>query len=203
MSRHIDLVGKRFGKLLVLGASHIKNRSIYWLCKCDCGNEKAIKGSSLRGGLTMSCGCLHIEKITTHGTSKSKIYKKIQQAEQRCNNKNSVSYKNYGNRGIRFLWDSISDAVEDMYQSYLDHVEKYGEDNTTLERIDVNGDYCKENCIWATQKEQQNNTRRNHFINVNGEQLTIAQASEKYNINYSTIRSRLRNGRDIFGNVVL
>ena len=203
MSRRIDLVNKRFDKLLVLKVSHIKNGSIYWLYRCDCGNEVVVRGSNLRGGLTMSCGCLHIEKITTHGMSKSKIYRKIQQAEQRCNNKNNASYKDYGNRGIRFLWGSIRDAVDDLKESYFDHVNRFGEDDTTLERIDVNGNYCKENCRWATQKEQQNNTRRNHFINVNGEQLTLAQASEKYNINYNTIKLRLRNGRDIFGNVVL
>lgn len=168
---------------------------------CDCGEYSTVTTRNLTTGNTKSCGCLSLETHLTHGMRNTRFYKVWQAMKNRCKNKKLACYPNYGGRGIKYCneWESLESFRDDMYESYLEHAEEYGEKNTTLDRIDVNGDYCKENCRWVTRKEQQNNTRFNHFVNVNGERLTLAQASEKYDINYNTICNRLRVGKNIFG----
>ena len=94
-----------------------------------------------------------------------KIYKWI---KARCIFPSHTSYKNYWGRWIKCLWDNYEAFEKDMYESYVYHVNKYWEKDTTIDRIDVNWDYCKENCRWATQKEQLNNTRVNLKIKFNG-----------------------------------
>lgn len=201
----IDITGRRFERLLVIkDCGRDKWGDTLWLCKCDCGNEKITTGGSLRYGRVKSCGCIHKEFISnlrkTHGMSKTRFYNTWQLIVSRCCNKNNPSYILYGARGITVCnrWkNSFLAFKEDMYQSYLDHVEKYGENNTSIDRIDVNGNYEPENCRWATNKEQMNNQRTNRYIEVDGECITVKQASEKYNIKYITLITRLNKGWDV------
>lgn len=202
--KHIDLINKRFERLLVvryIGSN--KHRQSLWLCKCDCGNEVVVSRTNLKSGNTKSCGCYKLEKVkrklTTHGMTKTRFYIIFMDILARCTNENEPAYKNYGARGIKCLWSSFENFKEDMYESYLQHCKEFGEKNTTIDRIDNNDNYCKENCRWATQKEQQNNTRRSRYVKIDGEQLTISQAAEKYGINYKTIIYRINDGKDIFG----
>lgn len=81
-----------------------------------------------------------------------------------------------------------------VFRRYVLHIEKYGEDNTTLERIDVNKGYCKENCRWATRKEQSLNKRNTVIVELNGESYPLSELTEKYNINYQTIYYRYAKG---------
>ena len=154
-------------------------------------------------GRTQSCGCLCVERSTKHGMRSTRFYGIYMGIINRCNRIIDKSYPTYGGRGIRCLWSSFEEFRDDMYQSYQDHAEKFGEGNTSIDRIDVNGNYCKKNCRWATRVEQQNNRRNNHLVEVDGEVLTVPEAARKYNINYNTIKTRLRAGKDIFGNVVV
>lgn len=115
--------------------------------------------------------------------AKNKMYRTYRGILQRCNNEKSDYYKNYGGRGIKNEWTSYKQFKEDMEISYLEHVEQYGKKDTSIDRIDNNGNYCKKNCKWATQKEQANNTRANYRHNINGVDLTIYEIKKTYTHN--------------------
>lgn len=107
----------------------------------------------------------------------------------RRNSPKCKAYKNYGGRGIRYddRWEDFNEFCLDMQESYEYHVKLYGEKDTTLDRIDVNGDYTKDNCRWATKREQVINTRRTVFV----EGIPLSEWCKQHNLNYNTIRNRL------------
>jgi hypothetical protein len=171
MGKLIDLSGRKFGKLEVLQQHKEKDAygKIQWICKCECGNQVIVLGNNLRQGRSESCGCMRTENlrlsITTHGlTIGGKIprfYRIWGGMNSRCKNPKTPTYKSYGARGITVCedWGKFESFKHDMYESYLDHVKEYGENNTSIDRIDNDKGYCIENCRWATCEEQVINTR--------------------------------------------
>lgn len=111
----------------------------------------------------------------------------------RCDNPNNHAYNHYGDRGIKVSdrWHDYKLFTEDMYESYQEHVKEFGENQTTLDRIDVNGDYCLENCRWATRKEQSNNRRNNVYLDSDE---TLTEFCERNKLDYDLIYSRLQRG---------
>ena len=124
----------------------------------------------------------------------TKIYKTWRGIVERCYNLKNKNYNDYGGRGIKCLWNSFENFRDDMYKSYLAHVKEFGEKNTSIDRINNNGNYCKENCRWATRVEQANNTRRNKIIILRGRAQTLSQWSKEKNISISTLWRRLKQG---------
>lgn len=188
-----NLIGQKFGKLLVIkeGKSLVtkSGRTIYkYVCKCECGKEKLIIGWNLSRGATNSCGFCLTRK--THGKTGSAEYKTWLRMKQRCLNDSSSSYKNYKGRGI-----TIS---EEWKNSFAKFYQDMGErpDGKSIERIDNNGNYCKENCRWATQEEQCNNLRKNIFTILNGEMITVAMAAKKSGLKYDTLFYRVKQKWD-------
>lgn len=118
-----------------------------------------------------------------------RFYFNFQRLKQRCNNPNTIEYKYYGGRGIKVEWKSFGEFREDMYGSYLVH--KQINKTTSLDRIKTNGNYCKENCRWATMKEQCRNTRKNIYIEFNGKKKLLLDWSKETGILYSTLRARI------------
>lgn len=191
MPRSKNLEGKKFGFLSVLKDSGEKssNRSIKWECLCICGKKIFVETSTLLTKNQKSCGCKTARNpVTKHGHSKnktaSKTYNSWANMHQRCGNPNHPKYKNYGGRGITVCkeWSSFNSFLFDMGEK---------PEGMTIERIDVNKGYSKENCKWASHKEQANNKTCTEILSFNGEKMTAAQWAEYLGIKFSTLRMRL------------
>ena len=125
-----------------------------------------------------------------HKTTR-RFYRIFRAMTERCNYKKAINYYNYGERGIRVDWKFLEQFRDDMYPSYLEHVLKFGEKNTSIDRIDNNGNYSKENCRWATRKEQNRNARSNILITFNKKTRCLNEWAEIYNLHRKTLKNRL------------
>lgn len=136
-------------------------------------------------------------KKTAGGLSKKEYFYQIfNGARCRCTDPSKkIDYPKYGGRGILFEWDNYLDFKKDMYESYLEH--KRHNKSTTLERINNNGNYSKENCRWATQQEQAKNRRTNRYITFEGQTMIIADWARKLGVSRQAVRYRLENGWSI------
>ena len=194
MSKKLNLTGQRFGRLLVIEEVIKENSNgTYWKCKCDCGNETIVKGSTLNSGHTSSCGCKTRETTARrnfkHGESNTRLYNVWKHMLARTERTTDQRYSYYGGRGIR-----VCEEWHD-YIAFSKWAKENGYDETlSIERIDVNGNYCPENCKWATIYEQANNKRYNVFVSYNGKEKSMAEWSRIYGINYQTLMTRYRNG---------
>jgi hypothetical protein len=186
-----DMVGQRFGRLLIISAEKRKFK-----VKCDCGKEKIVFAQDVYLGKTTSCGCFLLEKITKHGLMKQdkddltrSMYRVYSSMKQRCLNTNAEGYENYGGRGIKICeqWiNSFEQFYKDMGQRpSLKH---------SIDRIDNDGDYSPENCKWSTQKEQMQHTTRTVKVTFNGETKSLEYWCKKFGICSNTIRGRIKRG---------
>lgn len=186
-----DLAGAVFGRLTVVErcGSDAQQKSSMWLCQCQCGNIVIVSRNNLRSGHTRSCGCLKKEFAFTagHGQSDTRLYRIWTLMKDRCENHNTPNFENYGGRGIK-----VCEEWRNSFEAFMRWSMKNGySEGLSIDRIDVNGNYCPENCRWATWKEQQNNRRDNHFITYNGRTQTISQWSEETGINQATLLQRI------------
>lgn len=134
----------------------------------------------------------------THWMSGTRIHKIYTSIRCRCNCKTQTSYKSYWWRWIRCLWDSFEDFYRDMWESYKDHVKEFWEKNTTIDRIDVNWNYCKENCRWATISEQNNNRCSSRSISYKWVVYpTMKSICNELWLNYKCFKKRLEDWWDI------
>lgn len=191
LARAENLVGKRFGRLVVLQRAGLtKCRSALWLCRCDCGSEKSFPTYRLNSGDATACGCqwrtvMRGNKYKErHGFSQHPLYNTWHDMFHRCNNQKRSRYNDWGGRGIKVCkrWLDPWKFVEDMGPK-----PRYA----TLDRKDNDGDYKPSNCRWATRKEQNRNTRTNRLIEFRGQTKPLGQWAEETGINEGAIRNRL------------
>lgn len=187
--RYIDMTGQKFHHLLVLEYAGNKK----WWCKCDCGTVKKIARRWLIGENTKSCGCMKSEIISQnhkkYDNRNKKLYNVYHSMLSRCNNPNHRYFEDYGARGIKVCeeWSNF-----ESFQTWA--LEHGYEEGLSIERIDNDKGYSPDNCKWISMCEQHNNNRTSARYVIDGEELTLADISRKYNINYHTLKSRRRKG---------
>ena len=180
MGAFIDLTGKHFGRWTVVERSNgTFGQNIRWLCRCDCGTERNVVGGDLRSGKSICCGC-----VKKHGYTYTPTYTSWNSMIQRCTNPNNLNYHNYGGRGIK-----VCDTWRDFRSFLADMGEK--PEGTSLDRIDNDMGYCKENCRWATRKQQANNRRTNNNVTFGGKTLNLKEWSELCGVTSTTIYYRI------------
>lgn len=177
MSKFKYHTGDRFGSWVLIG--YIGNGR--WKAKCDCGNVYDCLISHLKKGKSTSCMSCASERRKTISYFYQSEYISWDHMMQRCFNKNNDRYHQYGGRGITVCkeWESFDVFLADMGQR---------PNGYSLDRIDVDGNYNKENCRWATPKEQMRNLRTHKTKHC------ITSIAEKIEMNPITLRARLRRG---------
>ena len=185
----------RYGRLVILWEYDKMWKERQFLCKCDCWNQKIILMKSFVHWYTKSCWCIHSEwnkswkADSKHWMCKTRIYRIWTCMNSRCKYETDISYVNYWWRWIKVLWESFEEFYKDMWSSYVEWLE--------IDRIDNDGDYCKENCKWSTHKEQANHRRTSRIINHNWQEHTVAERSDILKIPYQTIRYRISKNKSI------
>ena len=193
-----DLSGRQYGRLTVLSFSERDSRGKdKWLCQCQCGAEKVVRGDHLKSGRSQSCGCLSREKAvetarttgkknTKHGGTDTKLYSHWHKMKDRCLNPNHIAYKSYGGRGIA-ICQSWANSFEDFRSWALANGYKPG---LTLDRINNDKGYEPNNCRWSTSKEQARNRRTSIVV----EGRCLAEWARTAVVSPSCFYKRLKKG---------
>ena len=186
--------GQKFGKLT---ANHISEKdTLKWVCQCECGNFTQSNMYSLLSGTAKSCGCVRKSKEFREATSKRNtkhgLYGTVEYSTwnaivERCGNKAGKDWNNYGGRGI-----TVDLRWRNSPEQFLKDMGKRPGKGWSVERKDVNGNYSPENCVWATAKEQGNNTRSNVKYTYKGVTKNLTQWSEEYGMSPTTLLDRLK-----------
>lgn len=188
-----DLSGKVFGKLTVI--KWVRKGIDKWECLCLCGKTNFVTKWHLESGVVKSCGCMiskaNVDRLTKHNMSRSIEYNVYKIMKQRCYNRKLICYKDYGGRGI-FVCDRWLNSFENFFEDM-----GFRPDITySLERINNDLGYFKENCYWATRTQQSRNKRSNVWIDFNGKRMILKDWANELNLKgSSTITRRLKEGQ--------
>ena len=211
MGKFQDLTGMKFGQWTVLRQAPMRKDKrgyniVMWHCVCDCGTEKDVYANSLRHGTSTSCGCHQRKRASevcskefkTHGESTTRLYHIWAGMLKRCENQNASNYSAYGARGV-----SVCDGWH-TYTTFRDWAMANGyNDDLSIDRIDVDGNYEPQNCRWANVIEQANNRRSSRIFEIRGVRHTLAEWARLYDVDYKSLHKRIMGGesiQDILGN---
>lgn len=178
-----DLTGQVFNKLVVLELAHKNGGRAHWLCRCACGGTTVVASNHLQKAKgTASCGCAR----AAHGYSRPgrvhPLYRVWLSMRERCNNPNCKHYAHYGGRGIRVCpeWDAFEQFLSDMGERPR---------GRSLDRINNDGPYSKENCRWATTQEQLWNTSKTRWIEFNGQRKVLSEWARHFGVTPSHVHT--------------
>jgi len=193
MVSKLNITGMRFGRLMAIHPNgHDINPSrkhILWACVCDCGVTTDVRLNALRSGGTKSCGCIQKEGNFNrkHGMTKTPEYRSWAHIKARCFNPKHKDFSDYGGRGIK-----MCESWEKSFEAFFADMGKKPEGMKSIDRIDVNGNYCKENCRWANDHMQSRNKRNNRYLELNGLEMCLSDWATHLGINVSTLIQRIR-----------
>jgi hypothetical protein len=183
-ARTEDLLGRVFGRLTVVEKVGYRR----WRSTCSCGGTAISKAQNLVSGKAKSCGCLARELAAnlkrTHGASDTRAHNTWNGIIQRCTNPNNPHFRNYGGRGIAICddWLEFANFLRDMGQPPK---------GCSIERVDNNAGYSKQNCIWADRTTQQRNRRVVQMVELHGEKRCLSEWAEIYGLPQSLVLSRV------------
>ncbi len=186
------IVGTVFGRLTVRGraARPLGRTDRFFLCACECGNDKVVALDHLLSGHTKSCGCLRIavtiKRLTTHGMRHDPVYQNWAHIVQRCCNRKHSDYPDYGARGI-----GICEQWRNDFAAFRAHIGPKPTPKHSVERLDNQLGYIPGNVTWATNTVQSRNRRSNRLLVVGDETRCVSEWAERCGINAGTVRSRL------------
>ena len=190
----------RYGRLLSIGPMFWLGcgtyRKPYQVFQCDCGAVAVARTPDCKSGRISSCGCWHDESAShnklKHGESvavgDTAEYRAWCAIKRRCTYTKGSEYRNYGGRGITFC------ARWDVFQNFLDDMGRRPSPQHSMDRIDNDGNYCPENCRWATRLEQNNNRRSDKAYLFRGRQATLSYISLFTDISIPTLKHLAKTG---------
>lgn len=191
-----QMIGQKFNKMTVIAeVGRDSSRRIKYLCRCECGNTRVLLGTTLRQG--GGKGCVHCEKAAAplkHGAtadgSKDRLYSIWCSMKSRCNNPAHKNYNHYGGRGIK-----ICTEWEEDFPTFRDWALTHGyKENLTIDRRNNNGNYTPDNCWWATQSQQMNNTNRCRYVTIGDVTMSLTRWCQHYGISVHSVRQRISRG---------
>lgn len=190
-SRHAvkDMTGEKFGRLTPVSFVDDDRRGAFWECVCDCGNSIVVSGKGLRSGDSKSCGCMQKDTVTTHGESGHELYGTWTDMIARCHDNTNSAYGRYGERGI-----VVCDEWRNSPRAFFNDMGKRPP-GTSLDRMNGNGNYYKDNCRWATDSEQQNNRSNNTWYDYGGKPYNGKQLCSRLGLNYNATKARIHRGK--------
>lgn len=198
-----DLAGRPFGRLTAIVCESrptAYKRRIYWLCKCECGNQLWTRATSLIQGRTKSCGCYRKDILrngtrpivhgATRNAGREPLYNVWAGMKQRCHNPTQPGYKHYGKRGI-----SVCRQWSRSFSVFKQWAERCGyRHGLQIDRIDNNGNYEPSNCRWVSQLNNARNQNKTIRFMAFGKEWTLREAAEVLRVNYMKIYYQFRNG---------
>lgn len=199
MGKEVDITGQKFNMLTAIRrVENYRPTGVYWLCKCDCGNECVVKKYDLIHLRQISCNCYQKksarEKHIVHGGRNTKLYPIWVSMRQRCENPKNKAYHNYGARGISVCPEWLGEHGFENFEKWANSTgydENRDRREQTLDRIDNGKGYSPDNCRWANMEEQNNNRRGVRKLTLNGETHTIAEWSRITGISWTVIAHRI------------
>lgn len=209
INRVNNLIGNKYGRLTVIGLDESKQtRKTFWICECECGNVVSIRSDRLISGNTHSCGCYkresdrrNVQNVPAYKKFKeqgikvggTRLYGIWQNMKARCYNKNNARYSSYGGRGVKVCEEWLND-----YMAFYKWAMESGyEDNLTIDRINVNGNYAPNNCRWATNVQQSCNRRTNIFITIGNTTKSLKEWCDIFELPYKTVNARYKRNENI------